>query len=261
MMSVVRPPHIYNVDWSQDELVGPAIHQLITALHRADRTSTGPDMALFLRRFEQLQRCDVPSTALTPAMIRLLYELSYAVVPRRLVGIGTFCGSAMNMLAAGAIDRAIQNGENKEKDVAAIGLDIDASAIIKAHENAKRMQLDHAVQYIEADGLEFIAGEPPKSIDLLYLDFDDPVMGKHGYADAIERARDALAPGSFVFAHDAIVPKFHKDLERLRATLRASGDFDFILDIPIDRAGLLVATGRQRFVIRASNRQVERAEQ
>ena len=43
-----------------------------------------------------------------------------------------------------------------------------------------------------------------------------------------------------VLAHDALVEKFRADLARLRGRLQTAG-LRLVIDVPIDRAGLLVA--------------------
>lgn len=70
------------------------------------------------------------------------------------------------------------------------------------------------------------------------------MTGKSGYAEAFEKVRPHMAAGAFLLAHDALVPKFHADLELLRDRVRASGDFNLLLNIPVDRAGLFLSARR-----------------
>ncbi len=228
---------IYDVDWLAEGPVRAAVHKVVEALRRGGWAPAGPSAGTFEGRFAQLQGCEVPATAFTPAMCCLFYELGHCLRPRQLVGVGTYCGTALNLLAAGAAD-GIGPG------VEALGLDLDGAATALARRNAARMGLGHVAEYRQADGMDYLASRrnrPP--IDLLYLDLDHPREGKAGYARAFGLAWRCLADRAFVLAHDALVPKFRRDLLQLRKRVLAAG-FGLILDIPIDRAGLFVAARR-----------------
>jgi predicted O-methyltransferase YrrM len=233
-------PAVYDVDWAAETAMTSAIQCLIRALNDSGwLDSQPPSEDAFQSRFAQLQDCEVTATAFTPAMCRLFYELGYAIAPRHPLGIGTYCGTAMNLLVAGAKDR-------NDRGLKAFGIDLDPSVNRIARGNAIKMQVDDCLRYFDGDGLDYFSN--PRNnrcpIDLLYLDFDDPVTGKAGYAEAFQKARPYMAPNAFLLAHDALVPKFHTDLELLRAQVKSSGDFELLLDIPIDRAGLFLAARR-----------------
>ena len=233
-------PAVYDVDWAAETAMNSAIRCLIRALNESGWLDSQPPCeGGFRSRFAQLQDCEVTATAFTPAMCRLFYELGYAISPRHPLGIGTYCGTAMNLLVAGAKDR-------NDRGLEALGIDLDPSVNRIAIANASKMQVEGCVRYLDGDGLDYFSnpGNDSFPIDLLYLDFDDPATGKAGYAKAFQKARPYMAPNAFVLAHDALVPKFHTDLELLRAQVMASGDFELLLDIPIDRAGLFLAARR-----------------
>lgn len=163
-------PEVYDVDWSAEAATTSAIQRLIRALNDSGwLEGLPPGEAGFRSRFDQLQDCDVIDTASTPAMCRLFYELGFAIAPRRPLGIGTFCGTAMNLLAAGAKDR-------NARGLDAEGIDLDPLVNRMARRNAARMQLDGCVRHLDGDGLDLLSRprEDRSPSDLLYLDFDDP---------------------------------------------------------------------------------------
>ena len=103
------------------------------------------------------------------------------------------------------------------------------------------------VVYHDANALEYLGSPGNESqIDLLYIDVDDAVRGKADYALAFDLAADRLIPGAFVLAHDALVPRFRDDLTALHERVRATNDFDRVLNLPLDRAGLFVAHKKEQ---------------
>lgn len=226
---------LYSVDWTSEGEVASATEALVRALYEEGCVSAGPPpRPRFLAWFDRLQGCTASETAMTPVSLKLLYELAFAVGPRRIVGIGTFHGLAMSALAAGAWERRGSAG------VRAVGVDVDEAANGIARANAARLGLEHCLSYVTADGAAYLEARA-KPIDLVYLDLDDPLRAKAAYGTMYERAWPRLTPGAMVLAHDATNAQFAADLADLRRRLRRDGDFHVILDVPTDSAGLLVA--------------------
>ncbi|NOT07864.1 MAG: hypothetical protein HOP28_06625 [Gemmatimonadales bacterium] len=201
-------------------------------------TAEPPTSDRFLLWFGRFQRCHITATAMTPAALLLLYQLGFAVGPRRLVGVGTYQGLAMGALTAGASDR------HHGKDVSGVGVDVDGLATSLARSNARKLGLAGRLSYVTEEGTVHL-DRRVEPIDLFYLDLDDPLTGKAGYQLAFEHSRRLLTGRAVVVAHDATSPRFTADLAELRRHLLADGRFGLLLDVPIDAAGMLIAGSRR----------------
>ena len=138
----------YQVNWKQEEDLVLAIRNAVRALRGSSTDWAEAPVEAFEVRFEQLQSCEVPATAFTPAMCRFFYEIAYASGPMSIVGLGTYCGIALNLLAAGSVDRHRASctagseisrratGEDRarwsDQAVRAVGVDIDPTANVLA---------------------------------------------------------------------------------------------------------------------------------
>jgi predicted O-methyltransferase YrrM len=235
---------IFSVDWAQEADLLDAIHVFEDALLGVGVLKSVPsEPHAFLEFFEGVQKLRIDQTAITAAMLKLLFDLGYATGSANLVGIGTYQGLPISALTAGA--RLRSDGCN------AVGIDVEPESNIIARDNANHLGLSQHLQFVDGDGAAYLEGSTG-AIDLLYLDLDDEHIGKKGYVKCFLKAIPYFSDHAVVLAHDAISPKFTKDLEDLRRAVASNGRFDVLLDIPIDSAGLFLAGSAE------SRRQEER---
>ncbi|HKR11331.1 MAG TPA: class I SAM-dependent methyltransferase [Pyrinomonadaceae bacterium] len=181
---------------------------------------------------------EVPSTTFTPVMRRLLFALSYASQARNIVGVGTYVGYTFSWLLRDRTDP-----ETAPYCEMAVGIDIDSNANELARRNCDRLGHGRRLTFIDGDGEVAIANSD-WTIDLLYLDLDDPATGKSGYKRVLETALDHLRPGALVLAHDPCVPAFRQDFDSYNDFVNGCEMFSRSWILPIDACGLAVAVVR-----------------
>jgi predicted O-methyltransferase YrrM len=180
------------------------------------------------------ERFDIPWTAITPRMQRLLYGINAIARPSVMVAVGIFCGNTFISNAGAAIGPGMCYSAAR-----LVGLEIRRDEADRARRNVAT--LDH-------DGVEVdILGQDAEpwlrtfsgAIDLLYLDPDGPRgTGKSIYLNMLEAARHALRPGSLVLAHNS-VNSAHQLADYL-AHVRNPAHFTSSINVVIDDQGLEV---------------------
>lgn len=146
------------------------------------------------------ERFEIPWTAITPRMQRLLYAINAIVQPEVMVAVGVFCGNTFISNAGAAI------GPGACYDAArVVGLEIRPEEADRARRNVA--MLDHNgvdVDILGQDGIPYLASFD-QAIDLLYLDPDGPQgTGKSIYLNVLEAGERTLRPGSVVLAHNSV---------------------------------------------------------
>lgn len=177
----------------------------------------------------------IPATSLTPMMRRLLFALGFASRPRRIVAVGSHVGYALTWLLR---DRG--DGCSAPFLQSAVGFDIDEEATASARCNCAVLGHGDRLSFQARDGVEALASGTG-AIDLLYLDLEDPRMGKRGYCDALRAASWRLKPQALVLAHDPFVRKFARDFSDYHDLIRASPTLAGPWLLPVDECGLSVA--------------------
>jgi len=177
---------------------------------------------------------EIPSTTFTPMMRRLLFALGFAAQPQTVVGIGTYVGYTFSWLL-----RDRRDSESNPFPEMAVGMDVDESANQLARRNCSVLNHGTRLSFLDGDGITLLTRlETP--IDLLYIDVDDPVVGKGGYRQVIETASSLLSPGALVLAHDACVPKFAADFAAYNGYVKRCEIFRDTWIFPVDDCGLSV---------------------
>jgi predicted O-methyltransferase YrrM len=160
------------------------------------------------------ERFDIPWTAITPRMQRLLYAINAIVQPKVMVAVGIFCGNTFISNAGAAIGPgASYHAEHL------VGLEIRAGEADRARRNVAALVDGHGseivgdrvltgygtlVEIVAADGILWLH-ETKNPIDLLYLDADGPRgKGKSIYLDLLQAAEHTLRPRSLVLAHNSV---------------------------------------------------------
>ncbi|MHC2275461.1 putative O-methyltransferase YrrM [Bradyrhizobium diazoefficiens] len=181
----------------------------------------------------RLNQVNVPSTTITAVMAHVLFAIAQSKRPAILVGAGTFVGYGFSYLVAGGLP-----------GVSAFGCDVDRAANQIARRNAFTQGIHTNVNYADECASSFL-NRFGRSIDLLFIDVDDPVEGKNGYAEIVSAAWKSLSPGALILAHDACVPKFKLDFEHYYARVEAHKTGEMIGMLPIDDCGISIAVKHQ----------------
>lgn len=142
---------------------------------------------------------EIPWTAISPRVQRLLYAICATAQPRTLIAAGIFCGNTFVSCAGAAVGAgACYRAERL------VGVEIDPERAEMSRRNLARFDPD-AVTEIRCEDAVKTAREFEGRIDLLYLDADGgPERGKGIYQDILEAAYDRLASGGIVLAHNSV---------------------------------------------------------
>jgi predicted O-methyltransferase YrrM len=179
---------------------------------------------------------DIPWTAITPRMQRLLYAINAIVRPQTMVAAGVFCGNTFISNAGAAVGPGACYTASS-----LLGIEIDAREAERAEGNTRRIDPSGVARVLAADALDVVA-EPGDPIDLLYLDADgEGRQGKGLYFEILEAAWPRLPPDGIVLAHNSVNggPLAEPYLE----FVRDPGRFCVSVNIVIDIEGLEVSAG------------------
>lgn len=174
----------------------------------------------------------VPGTSITPVMERLLYMLSAVRRPRRIIGIGTYCGNALVWSVGSSCGQARVYRADK-----VYGIDIDAEATERARANLGTLRHTSHIELIAEDGLRAVERlEGP--FDYVFLDVDSVELGKGLYLELLKALYEKVEVGGWVLAHDVVVPPFAEQLEGYLAFVRDGTRFRESILFDVDAFGL-----------------------
>jgi predicted O-methyltransferase YrrM len=170
---------------------------------------------------------EIPWTAITPRMQRLLYAINAVVQTKTMIAAGVFCGNTFisNAGAAvgpGACYRARQ----------CIGIEIKPEEAARAERNVRKIDPTGIARVVAADAVPFCR-EFAEPIHLLYLDADGTgTQGKGVYLDILEASLDKMPAGSLVLAHNSVNAAdqlrhylaFVRDPQKMRASVHVVFD-------------------------------------
>ena len=177
---------------------------------------------------------DIPWTAITPRMQRLLYAINAIAQPRVMVAVGIFCGNTF-ISNAGA---AIGPGSCYEAQ-RLVGLEIRPEEADRARRNVATLDRDRRAEIIAADGFPWLR-DFDGTIDVLYLDADGSGgKGKSLYLDLVQVALHALRPGSLVLAHNSV--NAAHELADYLEYVRGPVNFRESINVIVDDQGLEVS--------------------
>lgn len=180
------------------------------------------------------QHFEIPWTAITPRMQRLMYAINAIAQPRVMIAAGVFCGNTF-IANAGA---AVGPGACYEaEDLVGVEIDVDKAA--QAEANVRRIDPTGVARIVAGDAFEVLA-EYPGRIRLLYLDVDGPRgVGKGIYLDMLKTAYEKLAPGALVLAHNSV--NCAERLQQYFAFVRDEANLRVSVNVAIDGEGLEVS--------------------
>ena len=213
-------------------VVDTGLRALLAAGIIADTTYDG-DKLLAHRQFV-VDHFEIPWTAITPRMQRLIYALNAITRPANMIAAGVFCGNTFISNAGAGV------GPGKCYDAQAlVGLEIKPAEAERAERNVRRIDPSGVARVVAADAIEFVR-DWPTSIDLLYLDADGtPEQGKGVYLTILEAALDKLSPGALVLAHNSI--NCAERLSQYLAYVRDPANMKASMNMMVDGEGLEVS--------------------
>jgi len=157
----------------------------------------GERMLAHRRAVEEL--FEIPWTAITPRMQRLLYAVNAIVRPVNMIAAGIFCGNTFISNAGAAVGPgACYTAEQL------IGVEIDAAKAALAERNVRKIDPTGVARIVAEDAVD-TAARFDGPIQVLYLDADGPPeKGKGIYLDILLAAWDRLPAGGVVLAHNSV---------------------------------------------------------
>ena len=178
---------------------------------------------------------DIPWTAISPRMQRLLYAINAIARPRVMVAVGVFCGNTFISNAGAAVGPGACYDAQR-----LVGLEIRPEEADRARRNVATIDPERRAEIIAADGIPWL-GEFDGTIDLLYLDADGGKThkGKSIYLDLVRAAEHALRPGSLVLAHNSV--NSARDLADYLEHVRDGSHFRESVNVIVDNQGLEVS--------------------
>ncbi len=177
---------------------------------------------------------EIPWSAITPRMQRLLYAVNAITQPKHMIAAGVFCGNTfISNAGAGVGPGACYQAEDL------VGVEILPEEAERAERNVRRIDPTGVARIVAADAVDVVRDyEHP--IDVLYLDADGgDEHGKGIYLDILEACYDRMASGAVVMGHNSV--NFAERLKHYLGFVRDSGKFRASVNIIFDSEGLEVS--------------------
>jgi len=177
---------------------------------------------------------EIPWTAITPRMHRLIYAINAIVRPTNMIACGVFCGNTfISNAGAGVGPGAVYTAKNL------IGVEIKPEEAERAERNVRGIDPTGVARIVAADAVDFVR-DFPEPINLLYLDADGAGgRGKGVYLDILEACLDRIPPGGVVLAHNSV--NAADRLKHYLAFVRDESNFRASVNIILDPEGLEVS--------------------
>jgi len=177
---------------------------------------------------------EIPWTAISPRMQRLLYALNAIAQPQNMIAAGVFCGNTFISNAGAAVG---PGACYQAKQL--IGVEINPVEAERAERNVRRIDLTGVARIVAADAVDVVAqfAEP---IHLLYLDADgDRGRGKGIYLEILEAGYDRMPLGAVVLAHNSVTCA--DELKDYLGFVRDRAHFHASVNVILDPEGLEVS--------------------
>jgi len=177
---------------------------------------------------------EIPWTAITPRMQRLLYAVNAIAQPQNMIAAGVFCGNTFISNAGAAVGPGACYAACD-----LIGVEIVPEEAERAERNVRRIDPTGVARVIADDAINVVA-QFTGQIDLLYLDADGAGgRGKGIYLDILDACYDKLLPGAIVLAHNSV--NCAQRLEEYLAFVRHPAHLTASVNVIIDGEGLEVS--------------------
>jgi len=175
------------------------VEEALELLRRAGLPDGGYDQGKFLAHRQAVAGAfEIPWTAISPRMQRLLYAVNAAVRPANMIAAGVFCGFTF-ISNAGA---GVGPGACYEADDL-IGVEIKPAEAARAERNVRLIDPTGTARVLADDAIEVVR-RFDRPIDLLYLDANGSGKGKGIYLDILQAAWDRLPDGAVILAHNSV---------------------------------------------------------
>lgn len=193
------------------------------------------DRALMLAHRQAVRDLfEIPWTAITPRMQRLLYAINAIAQPPVMIAAGVFCGNTFISNAGAAVG---PGACYRARDL--VGVEIKPAEAERAERNVRRLDPAGTARVVAADAVGFVAGYA-NPIELLYLDADGTdKRGKGVYLDILQAGYDRMPPGSLVLAHNSV--NAAERLAEYLALVRDGTHFRASVNVILDVEGLEVS--------------------
>jgi predicted O-methyltransferase YrrM len=229
----MRDPHrVLEPPESERATVAEALSEL--EKHGLLRGTNYPEDRFVAFRDAVRREFEIPWTAITPRMQRLLFAVSAIHRPETTVAVGVFCGFTFACAAGACAGPGCCHDARR-----ALGIEIVPEHAALAQRNLARLDPSGVLQIQAADGIEILR-HWEGTIDLLYLDATgDGHSGKGIYLDLLETAWPRLPSGALVLAHNS-----HNAADSLGPYLeqvRDPGRFRESVNVVLDPEGLEVS--------------------
>jgi len=177
---------------------------------------------------------EIPWTAITPRVQRLLYAINAVVRPRVMIAAGVFCGNTFISNAGAAVGPGACYPAAR-----LIGVEIVPAEAERAERNVRRIDPTGTARVVAGDAVEFVRCFP-EQIDLLYLDADGAGgRGKGVYLDILEAGWDRLPSGAVVIAHNSV--NNAQSLRHYLAFVRDGANMRASVNVIIDGEGVEIS--------------------
>lgn len=229
----VRSPHRELEPIPQEIAI---IEEALAILHQAGilpHTQYDPAKMLAFRQAVR-DRFDIPWTAITPRMQRLIWAINAIVQPANMIAAGVFCGNTFISNAGASVGPgAVYTAKNL------IGVEIKPEEAERAERNVRKFDPTGVARVVAEDAVKVVR-EFEGPIHLLYLDADGAGgRGKGVYLDILEACFEKISAGGVVLAHNSVNAaeklKFYLEYVRDPQHMRAS------VNMIVDGEGLEVS--------------------
>ena len=192
------------------------------------------DGKLLAHRRAVAERFEIPWTAITPRMQRLIYAINAIAQPANMIAAGVFCGNTFISNAGAAVGPgACYTAENL------IGVEIEPEEAKRAERNVRTLDSTGVARVVTADAVDVVR-DFDGSIDLLYLDADGTdERGKGIYLEILQTACEKMPAGAPVLAHNS--QNAAEKLQHYLAFVRNPAHMKASVNVVFDVEGLEVS--------------------
>lgn len=177
---------------------------------------------------------EIPWTAISPRMQRLLYAINAVARPPVMIAAGCFCGNTFISNAGAAVGPGACYAA---RDL--VGIEIVAGEAARAERNVRRIDPTGAARVVAANAVPFVA-EYQEPVNLLYLDADGTdERGKGVYLDILRGCYGRMHAGSIVLAHNSV--NCAASLSEYLGFVRNPLNFHASINVILDPEGLEVS--------------------
>lgn len=184
------------------------------------------DKFLALRR-AVAEKYEIPWTAITPRMQRLIWAINAIHRPPVMVAAGVFCGNTFTCNAGAAVGPGAVYAAR-----VLVGLEIKKHEAARAERNVRTLDPTGVARVLGEDAVPWCAAWKDE-INLLYLDADgDRGRGKAIYLEIAESAWDRMPAGSLLLAHNSVnaADKMRAYLDFVRDARNCRASVNMIVD-------------------------------